>query len=212
MDARKIQQALGNARILPAISIESVDAALPLADALIEGGLPVAEITFRTEAAAEVIALLKKERPQLLLGAGTVLTPENARKARECGAVFAVAPGFNPAVVEAAREVGLDFYPGVMTPSDIDAAIQMGLRTLKFFPAGVMGGMKALKSIAAPFLHTGVKFIPTGGVNMDNAADYLKDPCVLAVGGSWLAKKDDIAGGRWDEIKRRTEQSLAAVQ
>ncbi len=195
-------------RVVPVIAIESVDAAVPLADALLAGGLPIAEITFRTSAAADVIALLKKERPQLLIGAGTVLTEENARRAKDCGAQFAVSPGLNPAVVKASLDAGLPIAPGVMTPSDIEAGLSFGLKVLKFFPAGAAGGPGMLKSVAAPYMHLGVKFIPTGGVTLENMGEYLQHGFVLGVGGTWLAKKDLIAAADWDTI---TENCRAAV-
>ncbi len=187
-------------RVVPVLAVESVESAIPLADALIAGGLPVAEITFRTAAAAEVISTLKKNRPQLLVGAGTVTTPEQARAAKECGAAFALAPGFNPKVVQAAMDIDLPFTPGVMTPSEIEAALEMNLRVLKFFPAGAAGGVKMLSSLFAPYAHYGVRFIPTGGVSPENVLEYLRQKAVLAVGGTWLATKADIAEGRWDDI------------
>jgi 2-dehydro-3-deoxyphosphogluconate aldolase/(4S)-4-hydroxy-2-oxoglutarate aldolase len=190
-------------RVVPVLSVESVDAALPLADALIAGGLPVAEITFRTSAAAEVIRLLHRERPDVLVGAGTVTQPEQARAAKECGAAFAVAPGFNPKVVRAAQEIGLPFTPGVMTPTDVEAALDAGAKVLKFFPAGAAGGVKMLSSLSAPYAHLGVRFIPTGGVSLENVKDYLRERAVLAVGGTWLATKEDISAGRWEKIAER---------
>ena len=200
MNAEAIYEKLAACRVIPVVAIDSVDSAVGLADALIAGGLPVAEITFRTAAAADVIALLSRERPQLLVGAGTVLTPENARKAKACGAAFAVAPGFNPNVVRAAQECGLPFAPGVMTPTDLEGALELGVRVMKFFPAGAAGGLKMLKSIAAPYAHLGIRFIPTGGVSTDNLQTYLAEPMVLAAGGTWLAKKDAIAAGDWATI------------
>jgi 2-dehydro-3-deoxyphosphogluconate aldolase/(4S)-4-hydroxy-2-oxoglutarate aldolase len=191
---------LAELRVIPVLAVESVAAALPLADALIAGGLPVAEITFRTAAAAAVIRKLADERPSLLLGAGTVTHPDQAKAARDCGAAFAVAPGFNPKVVKAAQAVGLPFAPGVMTPTDIEAALDAGLQVFKFFPAEAAGGVKMLKSLTAPYAHLGVRFIPTGGVSLSNVQDYLNTPEVLAVGGTWLATKGDIAAGQWDKI------------
>jgi len=212
MTPEELYEKIETVRVVPVIAIDSVDAALPLADALIAGGLPVAEITFRTDAAADVIALLKKERPQLLLGAGTVLTPENARRAKDCGAVFAVSPGLNPAVVQEAQSIGLPIAPGVMTPSDIEAALQLGVKVLKFFPAGAAGGVKMLKSMSAPYRHLGVQFIPTGGVTADNAAEYLAEEIVLAVGGTWIARKDLISSGDWDAITANCRQIVELVK
>ena len=145
-----------------------------LADALLEGGLPVAEITFRTPAAARVLAKLSAERPQLLVGAGTVLDLASLEAARDSGARFGLAPGFDARIVEAAAKAKLPFAPGVMTPSDVSAAVALGVRIAKFFPAGTAGGPKALEAIAAPFAHLGLSFIPTGGVSLDNLGDWLK--------------------------------------
>ncbi|NQU40002.1 MAG: bifunctional 4-hydroxy-2-oxoglutarate aldolase/2-dehydro-3-deoxy-phosphogluconate aldolase [Lentisphaerae bacterium] len=200
LKSESVFERIGAFRVVPVVAVESVERALPFADALIAGGLPIAEITFRTAAAADVIRLLSRERPELLVGAGTVTTAEQARAALECGAQFAVAPGFNPNVVRVAREIGLPFAPGVMTPSDIEGAVEAGVTTLKFFPAGAAGGISMLKSLAAPYAHLGVRFMPTGGVSMANLADYLSEPSVIAAGGTWLAKQDAIAEGRWEEI------------
>lgn len=203
--------AIARYRVVPVIAIESVEAALPLADALVEGGLPVAEITFRTKAAADVMAKMTAERPGVFLGAGTVLTIENLEAAKGCGAKFAVAPGLNPAVVERAQEIDLPFVPGVCTPTDIEAAMSLGCRTLKFFPAGALGGPAMVKALSGPYAHTGVKFVPTGGVNADNLESYLALPTVAAVGGTWIAKKDDIAAGNWSEITQRCKAVAETV-
>jgi 2-dehydro-3-deoxyphosphogluconate aldolase / (4S)-4-hydroxy-2-oxoglutarate aldolase len=196
-----ICEVLSEVKVVPVIAIDSVEDAIPLADALLQGGIPAAEITFRTAAAADVINLLSKERPELFVGAGTVLTPENAKRAFDCGAKFAVAPGCNPAVIAAAQKIGLPFAPGVMTPSDIETATSMGVTFLKFFPAGAAGGVKMLKNISAPYKHLGVKFMPTGGVTIENVLEYLAFPEIIAAGGTWLAKQDMIANGEWDKIK-----------
>lgn len=198
--------------IMPVIAIENVAAALPLADALLAGGLPVIEITFRTAAAAEVIRLLARERPQLLLGAGTVLSSENLRAARAGGAQFAVAPGFNPRIVTEAQELGLPFVPGVATPSDIEAALAAGCSYLKLFPAEALGGVAMLKALSATYQHTGVRFMPTGGVSPANLEAYLRVQTVAAVGGTWLAKKEDIAGGQWAAITERCRSAVAVVK
>jgi 2-dehydro-3-deoxyphosphogluconate aldolase/(4S)-4-hydroxy-2-oxoglutarate aldolase len=212
MAEKTVLERIGEYRVVPVIAIEQVGAALPLADALLAGGLPLAEITFRTAAAAEVLAVLARERPELLLGAGTILTPENARRAVECGARFGVAPGANPAVITAAQEAGLPFMPGVLTPSEIETALALGCRDLKFFPAEAAGGVAMLKALTAPYAHTGVRFVPTGGVSRDNVASYLALPQVLAVGGTWLATREDLAAGRWDEIRDKCREVRALVQ
>lgn len=193
-------EVLAEVKVVPVIAIDSIADAIPLADALLDGGIPAAEITFRTAVASDVIHLLSKERPQLYVGAGTILSPENAKRAYECGAKFAVGPGCNPTVISAAQTIGLPFAPGVMTPSDIETAISMGLTFLKFFPAGAAGGVSMLKGISAPYKHLGVKFMPTGGVTIDNVQEYLAVPEIIAAGGTWLAKQDMIANGEWDKI------------
>lgn len=197
--------------VVPVLAVDSVEAALPLADALLEGGLPVAEITFRTAAAAEVIAKITQERPEVFVGAGTVLTEEHLQKAIDCGARFAVAPGCNPTVVQAARAADFPFMPGVATPSDIEAAVALGCRALKFFPAGALGGVPMLKSIAAPYLHLGLRFMPTGGINTENLASYLEYAPIVAAGGTWIAKPDDLAAGRWNEIRDRCKKACEIV-
>jgi 2-dehydro-3-deoxyphosphogluconate aldolase/(4S)-4-hydroxy-2-oxoglutarate aldolase len=197
--------------VIPVIAIDSVEHALPLADALIEGGLPAAEITFRTAAAAEAIRVLRRERPQLLVGAGTILKVEQLLQAKACGAAFGVAPGFNPAVVREAQAAGLDFCPGVMTPGEIENAMALGLNVLKFFPSELAGGLKMIKALAGPYAHTGLRFIPTGGVNEQNIEAYLAEKLVLAVGGTWIAKNESIAAGKWDEIRQNCKRAAEIV-
>lgn len=198
-------------RIVPVIAIDSVDHALPLADALIAGGLPIIEVTFRTAAAVEVIRLLARERPGLLVGAGTVLDPATVDAAAEAGARFALAPGCAPATVQRARAIGLPFVPGVQTPSEVELALSLGCTTLKFFPAEAAGGVKMLEAIHAPYRHTGVRFVPTGGVSPANLASYLGCAAVAAVGGTWLAKPSDMAAGDFAGIGARTREAVAAA-
>jgi len=196
----EIYEKIEKFRIVPVIAIEDADSTLPLADALIEGGLPVAEITFRTEAASAVISKIAKERPEVLIGAGTILTIDNLKKAIDCGAKFGVSPGFNPKIVEESVKLNFPFSPGIMTPTDIEAAIGYGIKVLKFFPAEAAGGTKMLKSLAAPYSHLGVRFIPTGGINPEILNNYLSIPQVLAVGGTWIAKAEDINKKNWKQI------------
>ena len=202
---------LAHYRIIPVIAIEKVETALPLADAPLEGGLPVVEITFRTAAAAEVIRLLSKERPQVVVGAGTVLTRANLEAAKASGASFAVAPGLNPEIVKQAEHLDLPFVPGVATPTDIEAALGLECKLLKFFPAEALGGIAMIEALSAPYKHTGVRFIPTGGVTMINLESYLKLDLVAAVGGTWLAKKEDLVAGKWDDIRDRCKAALKLV-
>jgi 2-dehydro-3-deoxyphosphogluconate aldolase/(4S)-4-hydroxy-2-oxoglutarate aldolase len=197
--------------IVPVIAIENAEAAIPLADALIAGGLPVVEITFRTAAAAEVIRKMAKERPQLIVGAGTVLNAANVEAAKASGAAFAVAPGLNAETVKQARAVGLPFVPGVATPSDIELGLSLGCKLLKFFPAEANGGVKMIEALSAPYQHTGVHFMPTGGVNTTNLEAYLKIGTVAAVGGTWIAKKEDLAEGKWDAISARCQAAREIV-
>ncbi|HVM82915.1 MAG TPA: bifunctional 4-hydroxy-2-oxoglutarate aldolase/2-dehydro-3-deoxy-phosphogluconate aldolase [Candidatus Binatia bacterium] len=203
---------IAETRVLPVIAIEEARHAVPLADALLAGGLPVVEITFRTAAAADVIAAIARERPTLLVGAGTVLDRISLDVARQSGARFGLAPGFDPEVVGHAADMGFPFAPGVMTPSELSAAIRHGARMVKFFPAGTAGGPSALKAIAAPFAHLGLKFVPTGGVDQDNLADWLAVPGVAAVGGTWIARTEDIRAERWDKITANCRAAVAAVR
>lgn len=207
-----ITELISRYAVIPVIAVESEEAALPLADALIAGGLPVAEITFRTTAAAAVISRLSKERPQLLLGAGTVLTMDSLRAAKTCGAQFAVAPGLNPAIAAGAQELGIPFIPGVATPSDIEQGLAAGCRLLKLFPAEVLGGVAMVKALSGPYAHTGVRFVPTGGVNAANLESYLSLKTVAAVGGTWLATKEDLVDGRWALIQNRCAAALDIVR
>ena len=188
-------------KVIPVIAIEDAGKALYLADALMEGGLPLAEITFRTDAAAKVISVLSKKRPELLVAAGTILTIDQLKQARDYGALFGVAPGVDIKVIEEALKMGFPFIPGIMTPSEVTVCLNYNLTVLKFFPAESAGGVKHLKSIIAPFAHTGIKFSPTGGVNKENYKSYLEIPQVISVGGTWMATKEDITAGNWNTIK-----------
>jgi len=196
-------------RIVPVIVLDSVDDAEPLAEALLAAGLDIMEITFRTEAAAECIERIRDKFPDLLVGAGTLLHPEQVMKAEKAGAKFGVSPGLNRSVVERAMELELPFFPGVMTPTDIERALSLGCRMLKFFPAHAAGGPAALQALAGPYTHTGVKFIPTGGVNASNMADYLKPDVVAAIGGSWMVDRKLIQAGDWQEVTRQTRLALS---
>lgn len=198
--------------VVPVIAIESVEHAVALADALLEGGLPVAEITFRTEAAADVIARMTRERPELMVGAGTILDQASLDAARRSGAAFGLAPGFDAEIVAGADAAGLPFAPGIMTPSELGAAMKLGTRVLKFFPAGIAGGPAALEGIVAPFWHLRPRFIPTGGVTEATMGEWLRMPSVLAVGGTWIARTDDIRDGRWADITRKARAAVAAAK
>lgn len=205
-------QRIAEIGVVPVIAIDSVAQAVPLADALLEAGLPTAEITFRTDAAADVLARMRDERPELLLGAGTLLSPEQVRRAVDAGAAYGLAPGYDPAVVEAAATADLPFIPGVMTPSDITLAVGKGCRWMKFFPATAAGGPVMLKSIAAPFAYLRPMFIPTGGVSPDTLADWLALPQVAAVGGTWIATTQQLRAGDWSGIRSRASAAVAMVK
>ena len=194
--------------MVPVIKLASADAAAPLAEALVAGGLPVAEVTFRSEAAADGIRVMA-DRGDLLVGAGTVTTRAQVDAAKAAGAAFAVSPGLNPDIVRHAQDVGLPFMPGVCTPSDIEAAMALGLSLLKFFPAVAMGGPATLSAIAAPY--GGLRFMPTGGITTDNLADFLAMSSVVACGGSWMVKPDPLAGGGPDQIRRLSRAAVEAA-
>jgi 2-dehydro-3-deoxyphosphogluconate aldolase/(4S)-4-hydroxy-2-oxoglutarate aldolase len=203
--------AIGRMGVVPVVTVERIENALPLADALIEGGLPIVEITFRTAAAGQVIERLSRERPELLVGAGTVLSIDNARAAKQCGARFGVAPGLNPEVVAEAARIGLPFVPGVATASEIERALALGCRVLKLFPAALLGGPALVSVLAGPFGHTGVKFMPSGGVTAENLAAYLACPSVAAVGGTWIASKETLAAGDWHAVRARCREAREIV-
>ena len=198
-------------RIVPVVVLDREQDAEPLAEALLKGGLDIMEITFRTVAAEGSIRRIAKAFPEILLGAGTLLERDQILRAKDAGAVFGLAPGLNPANVAIAREADLQFSPGVMTPSEVEQAMALGCKLLKFFPAEVAGGVAMLKALAGPYGHTGVKFVPTGGVGSKNLSDYLKLPVVVAIGGSWMVEKSLIAEGKWDEITRLTKEALEAA-
>ena len=177
-------------KIIPVLVLEDLESGLRRCELLCECGLPVAEITFRTKAAESIIREASRRFPEMFIGAGTILNTADLHRAFDAGAKFAVAPGFNPTVVGEAMKNGYAFAPGICTPSEIEQAYELGCRFFKFFPAEAAGGVKMLKSIAAPYKHLGIKFMPTGGVTIDNAADWLAVPEVSAAGGTWLNKAD----------------------
>ena len=198
-------------RIVPVVVLDRVESAAPLAEALLAGGLDIMEITFRTAAAEASIQRIAARFPEILLGAGTLLDKDQVQRARDAGAVFGLAPGLNPAILATARQIGLQFAPGVMTPSEVELALALGCKLLKFFPAEVAGGVNMLKALAGPYAHTGVKFIPTGGVSSGNLSAYLKLPVVAAIGGSWMVDKQLVNDGKWADITRLTREALAAA-
>jgi len=192
--------------IVPVVRIDDPETAVPLAKALIDGGLPCAEITFRTAQAEESIIRICKEFPDMLVGAGTVLTCEQVDRAVAAGAKFIVTPGLNPKVVKHCLEKNIPVTPGCSNPSDIEQALEFGIDVVKFFPAEASGGIEAIKAMAAPYVN--VRFMPTGGINIKNLNDYLKFPKIIACGGSWMVKPELMADGNFEEITRLTKEAI----
>lgn len=198
-------------RLVPVAVISDSSHAVPLADALMAAGITVIEVTLRTPAALEAIRLIRKSCPNVLVGAGTVLDPKIVAELADLGSSFVITPGFNPRVVESALEHALPVIPGVLTPSEIEQARNFGLTTLKFFPAEAAGGTAMLRAFAGPYQHTGIRFIPTGGINLRNLTDYLEIPCVAAVGGSWFVAGNLIDRGAYDEITELSREALRSI-
>ncbi|MBQ7109100.1 MAG: bifunctional 4-hydroxy-2-oxoglutarate aldolase/2-dehydro-3-deoxy-phosphogluconate aldolase [Clostridia bacterium] len=196
--------------IVPVVVLNDAKDAVPLAKALKNGGINCAEVTFRTDAAEESIKRIAKEFPDMLIAAGTVLTPKQADAAMAAGAAFIVSPGLNPAVVKHCIDKGYPIIPGVCTPTEVEAAMSLGLSYLKFFPAEAAGGVKMIKAMAAPY--TKIKFMPTGGVNVKNVADYLNCKAVFACGGSWMVPSDKVSEGKFDEIESLTAEAVALLK
>jgi 2-dehydro-3-deoxyphosphogluconate aldolase/(4S)-4-hydroxy-2-oxoglutarate aldolase len=205
-----ILQQLGTLGLIPVVAIENAQDAPKLGQALLDGGLPCAEITFRTAAAEEAIRLMTTECPDILVGAGTVLSVEQAQQAVAAGAQYLVSPGFDAEIVDWCLTNSVPITPGVVTPTEVAMALKKGLSVLKFFPAEAAGGIKLLKSIAAPYGQ--VKFVPTGGINAKNLANYLSLPMVHACGGSWMVTKQLIAEGKFDEIAALTREAVTIAQ
>jgi 2-dehydro-3-deoxyphosphogluconate aldolase / (4S)-4-hydroxy-2-oxoglutarate aldolase len=208
---KELQDLLQEIGLIPVIAIDHVRDAIGLADALLEGGIPVAEITFRTEAAAEVIASLHERRPELLVGAGTVFDATHLSIAQAAGAKFALSPGLDPLLIQEAQRIGIPYFPGGMTPTDFQAGSKFGVMTFKFFPAAAAGGIPLLRAIMAPFSHLGVRVIPTGGVTAENLAHWLSEPAVLAVGATAIASREAIVTRDWAGIRARAKEAAATV-
>ena len=204
-----VVEKLNEIKIVPVLVLNDLDSGLKMCEILVECGLPAAEITFRTQAAESIIKAASDRFPELYLGAGTILNTADLDRAFNAGAKFAVAPGFNPTVVKAAVEKGYAFAPGICTSSELEQAHELGCKFLKFFPAEAAGGVPMLKSLIAPYKHLGVRFMPTGGVSTANVTDYISIKEVVAVGGTWLGKADDIAAGNWDKIREVVKAAVA---
>lgn len=197
--------------VIAVLVIDDAPQAVPLARALLAGGIDAMELTLRTPAALEALRRVRAEVPEMLAGIGTVLTPRQIEEVARLKADFAVAPGTNPRVITAAREHGLPFMPGVATPSDIEAAVELGCRELKFFPAEPCGGLAYLRNMAAPYVHLGIRFAPLGGLTSKNLKDYMEDPLISAVGGSWLAPRALIQAQAWDKITASASEARNIV-
>jgi 2-dehydro-3-deoxyphosphogluconate aldolase/(4S)-4-hydroxy-2-oxoglutarate aldolase len=204
-------EALLQQRLVCVAVIDKADDAVPLTEALIAGGLNCIEVTFRTAGAAESIAHIRRALPHAVVGAGTLLTPDNVKAAVDAGAQFGVSPGLSEAVSKAAHDAKLPLFPGVITPSEVMRALDLGWKHLKFFPAETFGGVNVLKALAGPFGHTGVKFVPTGGITAATLPNYLAVPQVAAIGGSWMAEKKLIAEKDWAKITAVTAEAMKIV-
>lgn len=205
-----IQERFANSIVVPVVVIDDAKDAVPAAQAMLAGGVDVMEITFRTEAAPEAIKAVAENCPDVLVGAGTILNLEQCKLAVEMGAKFIVSPGFDKDVVAWCIENNIPVTPGCVTPTEITAAVNMGLKIIKFFPANVYGGLNAMKNLSAPFV--GIKFLPTGGINTENIKEYIDSPFIHAVGGSWVCPKADIAAGNFEKITRLCKEARAAAK
>lgn len=206
---RNLTEAIAQVKLVPVIKLTKVEDALPLVDALVAGGLPVAEITFRTAAAAKSIETVRRQRPDVLVGAGTVLTVDQAQQAIDAGASFVVAPGFNPVVVDFCIGKNMPVFPGVTSPTEVEMGLARGLKVLKFFPAEAAGGVAMLKAMGAVY---DMRFMPTGGITEKNVLSYLGLKNVLACGGSWMVKPELVDAGKFDEIAQITRQAVELVK
>lgn len=209
--SEEILQRLEKSSVVAGFSVEKTEHAVPLAKALLAGGIDAIELTFRTPAALKAVEAIHEAVPEILLGVGTILSPEQVFQVKAAGADFAVAPGMNPCVIQAAKAIGLSFAPGIATPSDLEAAVELGCRFVKFFPAEASGGISYLRSMGAPYKHLGIKYFPLGGLNAVNMVDYLKEPNVPTIGGSWIVKQDLVNAGDWAGITARAAEVRTAL-
>lgn len=207
-----IGKAIADARIIAVLIIDELESAVPVAESLLAGGVTAMELTLRTPVALEAARVIREACPEMMVGLGTILFPDQVEAAVASGASFGVSPGVNPAIIRQASAAGLPFGPGIMTPTDIDMAIQEGCRLLKFFPAESSGGLAHLKNIAAPYAHLGPKFIPLGGVSLANMMTYLASNLIAAVGGSWLAPREVIRDQAWKKIEQNAREAVVAVR
>lgn len=205
--SKQMEEKIAELKVVPVVVLEDAKDAAPLAKALCEGGLPCAEVTFRTAAAKDSIKAMTDAYPDMLVGAGTVLTTEQVDSAVEAGAKFIVSPGFDPEIVDYCLEKEIPVFPGCITPSEVAQAVKRGLRVVKFFPAEQFGGVATIKALSAPYV--GLKFMPTGGVSAKNLKEYLACKPIVACGGSWMVKKDLIEAGEFEKIKELTKEAVA---
>ena len=208
----EILQRIERCGVVAVLVIDNFRDATSVGRALLAGGVDAMEITLRTPVALDALRAIRDEFPEMLAGVGTILTTDQVEQVAAAGAAFGVAPGTNPRVIRAAQDAGLPFAPGIVTPSDVEIALELGCRELKFFPAEASGGVRYLKSLAAPYLHLGVRFVPLGGVSAANAGTYLAEPSILAVGGSWLASRQLIQQQDWSSITENAQQAARIVQ
>ena len=206
---RESTEVIEKLKVVPVIKLDDANDAVPLGKALVEGGLPVAEITFRTEAAEEAIRRMSGAYPEIAVGAGTLTSVEQAKRALDAGASFFVSPGFHKGITEFAIQNNIPVYPGVCTPTELMMAMEYGLPVVKFFPAGQYGGLKTIKALSGPFPR--MKFMPTGGINQGNIREYLAEPCVIACGGSWMVKDDMLKKQDFDGIRQLVSEAVALV-
>lgn len=210
MNIETLNDRLRGIKIVPVIALERAEDAVPLGAALLQSGIPAAEITFRTAAAIDAIRRLRDAQPEMLIAAGTVLNAAQAKAAQQAGADFIVSPGFNPNTVKACQDMGIAITPGINNPMAIEAALELGIHTVKFFPAEASGGIPMLKALLAPYAM--LQVMPTGGIGAKNIRDYLALPNVIACGGSWMVEKSLLAAQNWDEVARLSREAVALVQ
>ncbi|QDV45466.1 Putative KHG/KDPG aldolase [Stieleria neptunia] len=209
---KEILHRLKTCGVVAGFSVDKVEQAVPLAKALLDGGINAIELMLRTPAAMAAVIEICAEVPEMLVGVGTILSPASVREVKAAGADFGVAPGMNPRVVRAAQDISLPFAPGIATPSDLEAAIEQGCRFVKFFPAEAMGGVHYLRSLAAPYKHLGIEYFPLGGINAENMSMYLREPNVPTVGGSWIVKQGLVDNEDWAGISARAAAVMSKLQ
>lgn len=203
---------LERTRVVAGFTVTTVEQAVPVARALLAGGIDVIELTLRSPVAMDAARLIHEEVPEMVLGIGTILTPNSVKDAKAAGAAFGVSPGLNEKVVRAAHKLGLPFAPGICTPSDLEAAIELDCRLVKFFPAEGSGGVDYLRSMGAPYSHLGIQYFPLGGLNSENMMSYLNEPNVPAIGGSWIVTREILENSDWPELTKRAATVRNAVQ